>query len=131
MAINGKAEKPRCFRLGAPHVSYFSNKTAWPNTGTFRKWFNHVFHLHVFKATSKPVALIVDNASSRNEFKYMRGQVSVLPVLPNVTALHQPMYMGFIYVFTCLYLKAMLRELVRDIETRAERREANRNNPGA
>lgn len=130
MAIIGKAAKPRCFRLGAPAVPYFSNSTAWSNTGTFRKWFNYVFLPHVRKVTSKPVALVVDNASSHNELKDMRGQVSVIDLPPNVTALHQPMDMGVIYAFKRLYRRAMLRELVRDIESRSERREANHKNPG-
>lgn len=99
MAIIGKAANARCFRMGAPAVPYFSNAKAWPNTGTFLKWFNNVFLPHVRKVTSKPVALVVGNASSHNELKDFRGQVSVIPLPPNVAALHQPMDMGVIYVF--------------------------------
>ena len=75
MAVIGKAANPRCFRLGTPPVPYFSNKTAWSHTATFRKWFNYIFLPHVRGVTSGRVALIVDNASSHNELRDLRGQV--------------------------------------------------------
>ena len=107
LAIIGKAENPRCFRRGTPAVPYFSNKTAWSNTATFRKWFNHVFLPHVRSVTSRPVALLVENASSHSELCDMRGQVTIIPLPHNVTSMHQKMDMSVIFVFKRLYCKAM------------------------
>lgn len=75
------------------------------------------------------MTLVVYNASSHKDIKGMRGPVDLIPLPPNVTALHQPMAMAVIYVFKRLCQKAMLLELVRDIESRDERLEANRKNP--
>lgn len=73
----------------------------------------------VRSVTSNPVALLVENAISHNELRDLRGQVTFIPLPVNVTSMHQPIDMGVIYVFKRMYRKMMLRELVRDIDTRA------------
>lgn len=42
-AYIGKAKNPRCFRKGQLPVSYFSQKSAFSDRATFRKWFYLVF----------------------------------------------------------------------------------------
>lgn len=47
MGTTGKDQNPRCFRLEAPHVPYLTQKNAWSDIVTFKKWFDEVFLLHV------------------------------------------------------------------------------------
>ncbi len=122
LAIIGKSKNPRCFRLGLPPVHYFSNKTAWSNSETFKQWFTSVFLPHIRSCTSKKVALLVDNASSHFNLHDIREQVVVIPLPPNVTSVHQPMDMGVISTWKQTYRRFLVQELVRYIESRAERR---------
>ena len=46
ISIIGTAQNPRCFRKGRPAVQYFSQKNAWSDSVTFRKWFYCVFALY-------------------------------------------------------------------------------------
>lgn len=68
------------------------------------------------------VALLTDNAGSDSGLQEVREQVSIIPLPPSVTSVHQPMYMGVISQWKQIYRRHMIRELVRDIESRAERR---------
>lgn len=88
LAIIGTAKNPRAFRLGRCPIPYFSNRTAWSDGVTFRKWSTFVFLPHVRRTKSGKVPLIVDNASSHGK-KLIdpRGQVEVIPLPPNVTSL--------------------------------------------
>eukprot|EP00171_Calliarthron_tuberculosum_P005173 IDg5173t1 len=130
IAIIGKAKNPRCFRLGRPPVAYFNNRTAWSDGATFQKWFTFVFLPFVQKKTTKKVALLVDNASSHSNLSNSQEQVSIIALPPNVTAVHQPMDLGIIAAWKKRYRREMLREIVKDIETRTARRELNKKNPG-
>lgn len=74
----------------------------------------------------RPVAILVDNASSHCELCDVREQVRVIPLPSKVTAVQQTMDVGNIFVFKKMYRKLLLRELVRDIETRQQRRETRK-----
>ncbi len=105
-----------------PPVHYFNNDTAWSNSETFKKWFNSVFLPYIRSCTSEKVALLVDNASSHFNLYDIREQVVVIPLPPNVTSVHQPMDMVVISTWKQTYMRFLVQELVRDIESRAERR---------
>lgn len=96
LAIIGKAKNPRCFRLGLPPVAYFNNQTAWSDALTFQKWFSSVLLPFVRKTTTKPVTIIVDNTRSHKNISDARQKVRLIPLPPNVTAIHQPMDLGVI-----------------------------------
>lgn len=90
-----------------------------------------MFVPHVRSKTITDVALPVDNACSHNELCDLIGQVHVIPLPRNVTAVHQPMDMGVTSVFKRMYRKQMLRELVRDIKTKALRRATSKGRAGS
>ncbi len=89
---------------------------------TFKKWFNSVFLPHIRSCTSEKVALLVDNVSSHSNLYDIPEQVVVIPLLPNVTSVHQPMYMVVISTRKQTYRRFLVQELVPDIEPRTERR---------
>ncbi len=68
------------------------------------------------------MALLVDNASSHSNLYEIREQVVVIPLPRNVTSVHQPMDMVVISTWKQTYRRFLVQELVRDIESRAERR---------
>lgn len=83
-----------------------------------------VFLPHVRAQTNKKLALIVDNASSHGkDLVDHRGQVDIVPLPPNVASVHQPVDMGIIAVWKKGYRKRMLRGIILNFATRAERRE--------
>ncbi len=120
--MTGKANNPRCFRLGRPPVHYFNNDAAWSNSETFKKLFKSVFLPHIRSCASGKVALLVDNASSHSNLYDIREQVVVIPLPPNETSAHQPMDMVVISTWKQTYRRFLVQELERDIESRAERR---------
>ncbi len=71
---------------------------------------------------SEKVALLVDNASSHSNLYEIRVQVVVIPLPPNVTYVHQPMDIVVISTWKQTYRRFFVQELVRDIESSAERR---------
>ncbi len=116
IAMTWKANPPQCFRLGRPTVHIFYNDTACSNSKTFKKWFNAVFLPPICSCTSEKVALLVDNASSHSNLYDIREQVVVIPLPPNVTFVHKPMDRRQ------AYRRFLVQELVRYIESHAERR---------
>lgn len=130
MSIIGKAQNPRCFRMGKPHVPYFSQKNAWADNVVFKRWFSEVFLPHVRKTTSRPVALVMDNCGPHGaDISDSRGQVAIYPLPPNCTALHQPMDLGVIAAWKAHYRRNLLVEMMEDIENQQARRDQNRKRP--
>ncbi len=96
---------------------------AWlVTTETFKNWLNSVFLPHILSCTCEKVALLVDNASSHSNVYGIRAQVVVIPLPPNITSVHQPMDMVLISTWKQTYRRFLVQELVRDIESCAERR---------
>ena len=54
----------------------------------------------------------------------IRVQVQLFTLPPNCTALHQPMDLGIISAWKIYYRSMLFREIVKDLETRQERRDA-------
>lgn len=61
MGIIGKSNIPRWFSLVPRHMPYFSQKNAWSNTSTFKRWFEELLAPHVPRQTTKNVVLLIDN----------------------------------------------------------------------
>lgn len=124
MAVIGKAKNPRCFRMNKPPVPYFSQKNAWSDTITFRRWFMDVFIPFVRRFTSKKVALVMDNCGPHgSDLNDPREQIQIFTLPPNCTSVHQPMDMGIIAAWKKLYRYEMLHQILKDVETRQKRRE--------
>ena len=131
LSIIGKAQNPRCFRMGKPDVQYFSQKNAWADNVVFKRWFYEVFLPHVRKTTSRPVALVMDNCGPHGaDISDGRGQVTIYPLPPNCTALHQPMDLGVIAEWKAHYRRNLLVEMMDDIENQEARRDQNKKRPG-
>ncbi len=67
------------------------------------------------------MALLVDKASSHSNVYDILEQVVVIPLPPNITSVHQPMDVIVISTWKQTYRLFLVQELVRDIESRAER----------
>ncbi len=65
------------------------------------------------------------NAGSHSNLRDICEQVTVIPLPPNVTAVHKPMDMGVISTWKQTDRRFLVRKLVQNIESRAERRELN------
>ena len=131
VAVIGKSRNPRCFKTGrVPEgMEYYSNKTARANGPTLRSWFNGVFLPFVRSRTDQKVALLVDYVSLHGDLKDGRGQVEVIPLPPNITAVHQPMDMGITQKWKREYRMRMLAAIANDVGTIEERRFLNEANP--
>ena len=129
-SIIGKSKNPRCFRSGEPAVRYFSQKNAWSDAEVFRSWFYDLFLPHIRKRTSAPVALLMDNCGAHgSDLHDCREQVTIFPLPPNCTSIHQPMDMGVIAAWKALYRRNLLLEIIGDIETQEQRRKKNEKRP--
>lgn len=96
LSLIGTAKEPRCFRIRASPVMYFSQKNAWSDSRVFKQWWTKVFLPHVRSVTSQKVLLIMDNHSSHADLVDPREQVTILELPPNCTSKHQPMDAGII-----------------------------------
>ncbi len=85
-----------------------------------------MFVVFVRSHTSSDVALLVDNISSHLGLKVQLG-VQIISLPPNATAVHHLIDMGFIRAWKSSYRRLMLREILKEIECRIERRDASRN----
>ena len=111
MAIIGKPMNPRCFRLRKPPLPYFSQRNAWSDSVTFKKWFYNLFIPFVRRQTSKPVALLMDNCGPHGtDIVDHTGQIQIITLPPNCTGVHQPMDLGIIASWKSKYRHCMLRK---------------------
>lgn len=71
------------------------------------------------------MALVLDNCcADDSDMADLRGQVSIIPLPPNCTALHQPIDLGIIAEFKLGYKKYLLTGILFNFETREEHRAA-------
>ena len=98
MAIIGKAKDPRCFRVRACPLKYFSQINAWSDSKTFRSWWHQDFLPFTRRWNHFPVLLLMDGCSSHEDLLNDRGQVTVMTYPPNCTSVHQPMDIYYVIV---------------------------------
>ncbi|PXF48393.1 Jerky protein-like [Gracilariopsis chorda] len=128
LAIIGAAKNPRCFRKGETTVNYFSQKNAWSDSVTYRRWFLEVFMPYVRRYTSKKVALVMDNCGPHaTDVLDVSGQVTIFTLPPNCTSLFQPMDMGVIATLKAKYKSKLLRKILSTVEDNKELRQAAKN----
>ncbi len=85
---------------------------------------------HIRSRTSKKVGLVVDNAGSHFDLQDVPEHVTVITLPSKVTSVHQPMEMGVIYNVETNLPTAYGSRVVRDVESRAERRALNQGRTG-
>lgn len=122
LAMIGHSKNPRCFRLRASPLKYFSQSNAWSDARVFAEWWNEVLLPWVRSVTSKPVLLIMDNHSSHANLVDPRGQVTILELPPNCTAKHQPCDAGIIAALKKIYRTLLLRIRVDTMNDAAQLR---------
>ncbi len=120
--MTGKQNIRNCFWLGRPPVHYSKNNTASSNWETFKKWFNSVFLPYIRSCTFEKVALLVDNASSYSNLYDICEQVVVI-FAPFECNFRAPAHgYGSNFNMKTDVQAVFGARLVRDIESRAERR---------
>lgn len=127
LSIIGSEQKPCAFDLRPCPMPYFSQRKAWNDSQTCRKWFIRVFLSAIRKRTSKPVALVMDIASSHGAALVdPTGQVSLFFLPHNCTAVHQPMDCGIMAFIKLRYRILFLERTVELMDKREVLRTASK-----
>lgn len=125
LAIIGKAGSPRCFQKGSPAVAYFSQKNAWSDLATFRRWYDHVFLPFVRQRTSRRVALVMDTCGPHgSDIQLFNEQISFYRIPRNCSTIFQPMDMGVIAAFKIKYREMLVSRISAQIGERDRLRAA-------
>lgn len=125
-----EGENSRCFRVGKPYASYFSQKNVWSGKVIFKRWFYEILLPYVRKDTSHPVALVMDNCGPYGTDKSdCLGQVKVFPSPQNCTSIHLQMDQGVAAEWKAPYSHNLLMEMMEGIENQCACREQNRVKP--
>ena len=119
--VIGKSHQLRAFK-NVRHlpVEYSAQSNAWMDTTIFKNWFFHTFVPSVKEHFRKigmledsKCMLLLDNCNAHpNALELQKGNVFVVFLPPNVTAVIQPMDQGVIQNMKCYYRRDFLRELV-------------------
>ena len=122
LSIIGTAKKPRCFKNGRKKLKYYNQKKAWSDTKAYKKWFRS-FCNHVAARTTSKVLLLADNCGPHGtDVTDPTGQVKVMFLPPNCTAVFQPMDCGVIAMLKKLYRYELLCRFLLIYEEHASRR---------
>ena len=105
---------------GHPSRHLQKSKNAWMNTTIFQSWFHDVFVPDVQRTLQdmelEPKALLLlDNCSAHPDEEFLvsaDGLVTAKFLLPNVTALIQPMDQGVLESLKRRYRKSLLRDII-------------------
>ncbi|XP_036319767.1 jerky protein homolog-like [Rhagoletis pomonella] len=120
--VIGKSLNPRSLNnfTDIP-VVYKGNKSAWMTLALFEEWFHKIFVPEVkgfLRAENLPekALLLIDNAPCHpkdGELMSSDGQISVMCLPPNCTALIQPMDQNVIRLTKLNYKTSLLSDIVR------------------
>ena len=122
LSIIGSAKKPRCFKNGRKKLKYYNQKKAWSGTKSYKKWFLS-FCNHVAARTTLKVLLLANNCSPHGtDVTGPTGQVKLMFLPPDCTAVFQPMDCGVIAMLKKLYHYELLRWVLVIYEERASQR---------
>lgn len=120
----GKSVKPRAFKHVAPNalpVYYKNQKSAWMDAALFKNWFFEQFVPKTEKFLKKnrlprKALLLLDNAPSHPDVNELKsGDIKVMYLPPNVTAILQPMDQGVLENLKRNYRRSLLQELLQPI----------------
>ncbi len=118
LSMIGKPKQPRCFVNRTLKMKYFSQRSAWSDTVTFKKWWKF-FLRHIRMRTGKKVLLILDNCGPHGEELIdPTGQVTVIFLPPNCTSMFQPMDSGVIAMLKKNYRTRLLMILLENYDDR-------------
>lgn len=120
LLVIGKSKNPRPFKNIQLPVYYRNQKSAWVNQAIFKEWFHNEFvpsvkkHLRNSNFEEKAL-LVLDNASAHRpdqELASHDGNIQVMFLPPNCTALIQPMDQNVIQNVKVTYRKRLLQEVL-------------------
>ena len=118
LSMIGKPKQPRCFVNRTLEMKYYSQRSAWSDTVTFKKWWKF-FRRHIRTRTGKKVLLILDNCGLHGEELIdPTGQVTVIFLPPNCTSMFQPMDSGVIAMLKKNYRTRLLMILLENYDDR-------------
>ena len=125
LSVIGKSGIPACFRGHELKLTYYSQKKAWSDTATFKKWWFD-FLKHIKKRTNDCVLLILDNCGphcGKAEESMKDPQVEVIMLPPNCTSMYQPMDSGVIAMIKKNYRFRLLSMYLDMFEVRRQLRQ--------
>ncbi|GFY74837.1 otoferlin [Trichonephila inaurata madagascariensis] len=132
LLVIDKSKKPRCFKnVSCLPTLYKAQKSTWMNSAHFSEWYSKVFIPNVKKLREREgktgkVLLILDNAPCHPCVEILNAiddDFSVMYLLPNVTALVQPMDQGVIVKLKTIYRKRSFAEITFGRKRRSQQRE--------
>lgn len=125
LCLIGKSKKPRAFKhvnVNELPVWYKNQSNAWMDRAIFKDWFYTQFvpSVEMFlksKNLPRKAVLILDNASSHPDAEEMiDGDIKIMFLPPNVTALCQPMDQGVLAAIKKRYRRKLLSSIVTGID---------------
>jgi transposase-like protein len=123
LSMIGNSKNPRCFgrQQEKRKLIYFDQSKAWSDTRTFTRWFHEVFLPHIRSNTKDKVLLVMGNCGPHGaKISDPLGQVKMMPLPPNCTAVHQPMDQGIIQAVKRKYRYKLLSKVFETMEHRDE-----------
>lgn len=113
--VIGKSGKPRCFKqIKTLPVTYRFNKKSWMNADIFSAWLIDLNNK--MKKQGRHILILIDNCTANKNIPKLRN-VKVIFLPPNTTSALQPLDLGIIKNFKCLYRKEVVRQIIYDIES--------------
>lgn len=120
--VIGKSVKPRAFKklrmMSELPVPYKGQKKGWMNSTIFCEWFHEEFVLAVSmflesQGLPRKAILVLDNAPSHPDAsKLQDGDIKVVYLPPNVTAIAQPMDQGALEAFKRKFRRILLSKIL-------------------
>jgi len=124
VAIIGCAAVPQCFkppRACCP-LQYFSQHPAWMDGTVYEKWFKTVLVPKVRSRTRSPVILLVENCGAHTKIEC--DGVTIYPLPPRVTSVHEPLDAGIIACCKHRYKRRLISLVLSALHEKRRRQEA-------
>ncbi|XP_018494810.1 uncharacterized protein LOC108864181, partial [Galendromus occidentalis] len=113
--IVGKSNKPRCLRnVKSTLCHYRGNRNAWMTRDPFSEWLARFGR--DMGSENRRVLLLIDNCSAHMALSHLT-HVRVENFPPNCTSVIQPLDLGIIRAAKANYRKALVRQILVDLET--------------
>jgi len=106
---------------GCP-LPYFSHQSAWMDGSVYEKWFKTVSLPNVRSRARSPVILLVDNCGAHTKLEC--DCVTICPLPPNVTSVHQPLDAGIIACIKRRYKRLLISLVLGAIPEKRRRQVA-------
>ncbi|XP_039969723.1 tigger transposable element-derived protein 2-like isoform X2 [Bactrocera tryoni] len=109
----GKSAKPRSFKGKQLPLPYYNNRSAWMTSFIWKKI--RIDLNQNLEKDNKQICLIVDNAPCPNTDEKF-SNITIEFLLPNTTALIQPLDQGIIHSFKMEYRQILIKKQICALE---------------